>query len=127
MSLRSGITASEFSDLEALHTANHPVLRAWIGEAADYLSPMVSMLENILDPETVMLGGAMPDAIIDDIISAMHHLPVSVASRRARSLPRVQRGQTGQLTAALGAAALPLFEVVTPKLDTSPTDIAHNT
>lgn len=123
----AGIAASEFSDLEALHTANHPVLRAWIGEAADYLSPMVSMLENILDPETVMLGGAMPDAIIDDIISAMHHLPVSVASRRARSLPRVQRGQTGQLTAALGAAALPLFEVVTPKLDTSPTDIAHNT
>jgi hypothetical protein len=27
------------------------------------------------------------------------------------------RGQTGQLTAALGAAALPLLETITPKLD----------
>lgn len=51
----------------------------------------------------------------------MQTLPVSVASRRTRALPRVIRGQTGQLTAALGAAALPLFEAVTPKLDISPT------
>lgn len=122
----AGITDSEFADLEALHAADHPLLREWIAQAADYLGPMVSMLENILDPETVMLGGAVPDAIIDDILAAMQDLPVSVASRRQRALPRVQRGQTGQLTAALGAAALPLFEVVTPKLDTSSTGVAHH-
>ncbi len=37
-----------------------------------------------------------------------------------RALPRVMRGQTGQYTAALGAAALPLFDIITPKLETSP-------
>lgn len=73
-----------------------------------------------------MLGGALPDAVIDDIIAAMQALPVSVASRRTRALPRVMRGQTGQLTAALGAAALPLFEIVTPKLEISPTAIADD-
>ncbi|MNL65889.1 hypothetical protein D3C87_1902840 [compost metagenome] len=50
----------------------------------------------------------------------MDHLPTSVAGRRTRALPRVMRGQTGQFTAALGAAALPLFDIITPKLETSP-------
>lgn len=116
----------DFSMIEALHKDGDPVLREWIAETADCLSPMVAMLENVLDPETVILGGALPDAVIDDIVAAMQELPVSVASRRARALPRVIRGQAGQLTAALGAAALPLFEVVTPKLEISPTVIADS-
>ncbi|WP_117192884.1 ROK family protein [Rhizobium terrae] len=115
----ASIDESEFADLEALHAAGHPVVEAWIDEAATYLGPMVAMLENILDPQTVILGGALPDAIIDDIIARMGTLPTSVASRRQRDLPRVLRGKTGQLTAALGAAALPLFDMVTPKLETS--------
>ncbi|WP_454855722.1 ROK family protein [Rhizobium binxianense] len=120
----AGYENVDFTAIERLHREGSPVLREWISETADYLSPMVAMLENILDPETVMLGGALPDAVIDDIITAMRTLPVSVASRRTRALPRVMRGQTGQLTAALGAAALPLFEIVTPKLEISPTAIA---
>ena len=64
----------------------------------------------------------LPDAIIDELIEGMGQLPISVASRRTRALPRVMRGQTGQYTAALGAAALPLFEVVTPKLETAATE-----
>ncbi|WP_310424320.1 ROK family protein [Mycoplana sp. BE70] len=115
----AGIADSEFGDLERLHTAGHPLVEEWIDDAATYLGPMVAMLENILDPETVILGGALPDAIIDDIITRMGNLPTSVASRRQRDLPRVLRGKTGQLTAALGAASLPLFDMVTPKLETS--------
>jgi predicted NBD/HSP70 family sugar kinase len=114
-----GISDTEFSDLETLHADRHPVVEVWIDEAATYLGPMVAMLENILDPQTVILGGALPDAIIEDIVARMGNLPTSVASRRQRDLPRVLRGQTGQLTAALGAAALPLFDMVTPKLETS--------
>jgi hypothetical protein len=60
----------------------------------------------------------LPDALIDGLIARMGQLPISVASRRSRALPRVVRGATGQYTAALGAAALPLFEAMTPKLDT---------
>ena len=115
----AGITDSEFGDLERLHATEHPLVEEWIDEAATYLGPMVAMLENILDPQTVILGGALPDAIIDDIITRMGKLPTSVASRRQRDLPRVLRGKTGQLTAALGAASLPLFDIVTPKLETS--------
>jgi len=115
-----GIADSEFSDLERLYAEGHPTLMAWIEDAATYFGPMVAMLENILDPQTVILGGALPDAIIDEIVVRMGPLPTSVASRRQRELPRVIRGKTGQLTAALGAAAIPLFDIVTPKLEISP-------
>lgn len=116
----AGIAAANVEELQALHDARNPVFMAWIAEAADYLAPTVAALENLFDPETVILGGGLPDSVIDDIIRALDPLPISVASRRARAQPRVMRGQTGQLTAALGAAALPLLETVTPRLHLAP-------
>ena len=67
-----------------------------------------------------MFGGALPDGLLDDLIAALRPLPLSVAARRKRALPRVIRGTTGVFTAALGAASLPLLETVPPKLDTAP-------
>jgi predicted NBD/HSP70 family sugar kinase len=116
----AGIAYSNLADLEALHRAQHPILREWIEEAAASLSPVVGMLENLLDPESIVFGGALPDALLADLISAMDPLPLSVASRRQRAVPRVMGGATGLLTAALGAAALPLLETMTPKLDMAP-------
>ncbi len=114
----AGVTTTDFDDLQTLYDNHHPVLISWMDEAALYLAPMIAMIENILDPETVILSGMLPDALIDGFIARMGQLPISVASRRSRALPRVVRGATGQYTAALGAAALPLFEAMTPKLDT---------
>lgn len=113
-----GVDLAEPDVLRRLHAARHPVVTAWVAEAARHLGPMVAMLENLFDPESIVLGGALPDVLIDDLIAAMQPLPLSVASRARRATPRVQRGATGRLTAALGAAALPLLETVTPKLDT---------
>jgi hypothetical protein len=49
----------------------------------------------------------------------MQPLPLSVAGRPNRSGARLIAGRTGRLTAALGAAALPLLEAMTPRLDTA--------
>ncbi|HEV2515430.1 MAG TPA: ROK family transcriptional regulator [Devosia sp.] len=112
----AGLHGATIEDLQRLHEQGNAVLAAWIAEAADYLAPTVATLENLLDPETIIFGGALPDSIIDALIAALEPLPVSVATRRTRTSPRVIRGQTGQLTAALGAAALPLLETITPRL-----------
>ncbi|WP_112663332.1 ROK family protein [Microvirga flavescens] len=114
-----GIACDDPLELEALHRQAHPIVREWIAEAAFYLSPVVGMLENLFDPESIVFGGGLPDALLDDLIAALDPLPRSIASRHQRSVPRVMRGATGQLTAALGAAALPLLETVTPRLDTA--------
>ncbi|WP_159593620.1 ROK family transcriptional regulator [Chelativorans xinjiangense] len=112
----AGHEAATIGALQALYDARNPVVIGWIAEAADYLAPTVAMLENIFDPETIIFGGGLPDAVLDAVIEALEPLPVSVATRSARALPRVIRGQTGQLTAALGAAALPLLDTVSPHL-----------
>lgn len=117
--INAGITDTSFENLQTLLSVNHPVITSWITDAARHLAPMIAIIENILDPETIILGGMLPDSFIDALIDAMQILPISIARRTIRNLPRVMRGQTGQFTAALGAASLPMFEVMTPKLDTS--------
>lgn len=115
----SGILDTDLAGLERLHADRVPAMEEWLDEAAACLSPIIAMIENILDLETVILGGMLPDATIDELIARMNPLPISVASRRTRVRPRVVRGQTGQYTAALGAASLPLFDAVTPRLQTA--------
>ena len=112
----AGLSGATTEELQLLHDQNNPVLLDWIAEAADYLAPTIAAIENLLDPETIIFGGALPDSMIDALIAALDPLPVSVATRRVRTAPRVIRGQTGQLTAALGAAALPMLETITPRL-----------
>jgi predicted NBD/HSP70 family sugar kinase len=115
----AGIHEPGYEDIERLHRENHPVVEAWIQEAADYLAPQIAMLENLFDPEAVIIGGALPPSLLEDLTRAMQPLPLSVASRRNRNEARLIHGRTGRLTAALGAAALPLLETMTPRLDTA--------
>jgi predicted NBD/HSP70 family sugar kinase len=115
----AGIGSVDYSGLERLHGERHPVVQAWIEEAGGYLAPQVAMLENLFDPEAIVIGGALPPGLLEDLIQAMQPLPLSVARRRNRSEARLLQGRTGRLTAALGAAALPLLETMTPRLDTA--------
>ncbi|WP_170317863.1 ROK family transcriptional regulator [Paroceanicella profunda] len=109
---------ADFAALEEMQRRGDPLLAEWVEMAAAHLSIMVGLLENILDPETVILGGALPDSLIEALIARLRPGP-SVSNRSDRHLPRVTRGQTGQMTAALGAAALPFFDALMPRLDLS--------
>jgi predicted NBD/HSP70 family sugar kinase len=113
----AGVANLEPDEITKLYGQGHPALLGWIEQAAGLLAPVIAMLENLFDPETVILGGGMPEGVIDALIAAMSPQPISVANRPGRTIPRVQRGATGRLTAALGAAALPLLDTITPKLD----------
>ncbi|MBM6580732.1 ROK family protein [Microvirga sp. BT689] len=115
----AGINNVDYSRLERLHSEKHPVIQAWIEEAGGYLAPQIAMLENLFDPEAIVIGGALPPGLLEDLTQAMQPLPLSVARRRNRSEARLLHGRTGRLTAALGAAALPLLETMTPRLDTA--------
>lgn len=92
-------------------------LSAWVDTAAEALSRSIGLIENLFDPQTVILGGALPDILLDDLIGRLNLPPGSVARREGRSLPRVLRGTSGRLTAALGGAALVIHDTVTPRLD----------
>lgn len=116
----AGMGQVDAAGIARLHIEGHPAIQAWIAQAGQLLSPVLAMLESLFDPETIVLGGALPDSVIDALILAAGPLPLSVARRDDRTIPRIQRGTTGQLTAALGAAALPLLDATAPRLVRNP-------
>ena len=112
-----GLPGGTVEEIDAL--ADHPALALWLDEAAPALAGAVLMLENLLDPQTVIVGGALPDRLIDALVSRIALSPLSVANRPDRSLPRLQRGASGRMTATLGAATLVLDQAFTPRIAAS--------
>jgi predicted NBD/HSP70 family sugar kinase len=117
MLAESGVKADSAAEIEALYEAGDPALTNWLESAAGPLSRAIAMLENLLDPQAVVLGGALPDAVLDDLIARLDLPAASVSNRPDRKRPRVLRGVSGRTTAALGAAALVIHDTITPNLD----------
>lgn len=110
----TGLGEVHFKDIAALHASGHPALLGWLETAASALSPALQIIENLFDPQTIILGGAMPEGILDHL-TAMTAMPVhSVSNRADNPLPRLQRGTCGRLTATLGAASLILNHAFAP-------------
>lgn len=92
------------TDIQATH--------AWIADAATRLRWLIAMLENTLDPHTIILGGDLPEWVIDGLIERAEPLPHTIAVRADRTEKRLQKGLMDRDMIALGAAAMPLLATV---------------
>src|SRR5262249_56864070 len=90
-----------------------PGLIGWIEMAAVHLRTAIVNLENIFDPQTVLLGGIIPEPLLDTIIERIAPLPRSVSSRRHDGSPRIVKSSIGPAIPAMGAASLTLFDATT--------------
>jgi predicted NBD/HSP70 family sugar kinase len=86
----------------------------WVDTMLTPLRQAISMLESIFDAESVIIGGMMPAALLDKIIQRLPPLYQSVRGRYLTGT-RLKIGLTGSDTAALGAAALPIFDEFNPQ------------
>ncbi len=112
----AGTLVSSGDEITRLYDARNPVLLAWLEAAVEPLSAAVTIVENLFDPQTVILGGAMPDAILDHLLASVRLSHRSVSLRDNRNHPRLLRGASGRMTATLGAAALVLNQAFTPQI-----------
>jgi predicted NBD/HSP70 family sugar kinase len=112
----AGCRADVIEEIEALLEQRHPALLAWIDEAAAALSHAVHVLENLLDPQTIILGGAVPAPLLEEVLDRVELNPRSVANRPRREHPRLMVGACGRMTATRGAAALVIHQAVTPRM-----------
>ncbi|MEK6204869.1 MAG: ROK family protein, partial [Amylibacter sp.] len=113
---KSGLEFQDGSALAQLLNDGNPDLLEWIETAARHLSQAISILENIFDPETIILGGAMPDAVMDTLIANLELPKGSLANRNDRNFARVLRGSSGRFTAAIGGAAMVIHKTTTPSM-----------
>lgn len=113
---RAGHKVEDLDGLETLFVTGALALQTWSEQAAQALGQALGMIENLFDPETVILGGAMPPRFLDHLIAQVPQSQRSVSHRPGRAQPRMMRGASGRMTATLGAAALVLNQTFTPAI-----------
>jgi predicted NBD/HSP70 family sugar kinase len=104
-------------ELSARLSDNEPRFMAWLREAAQHLRTAIHNIEIMFDPETVVIGGGLPEDVLDRLVALTHPLLPSVYPdpSRGRALPRLTVA-IAQDMPALGAAALPISAMVQPSL-----------
>ncbi|CAN7674016.1 ROK family transcriptional regulator [Devosia sp. LjRoot16] len=95
--------------------------RRGLGEAAyaDAIGPQLRAalitIENLFDPETVILGGLAPPSLSAELARVAANLPNSVSARHDRKAPRLIISDGGPHTVLRGAAALAVAGVLSPR------------
>ena len=90
---------------------------AWLEAAVEPMRQTIDFLELAFDPQTVVLGGPMPSALLQRLAQRLEPLHRPVNPEAERAIPRIMLGATGSDTAILGAAALPIFSETNPQFD----------
>jgi predicted NBD/HSP70 family sugar kinase len=99
----------------AFHAGDTKMMR-WLDECAGYLRNTIVNIENLFDPEAVVIGGLIPADMLEALLERIGSLPQSVSSRHNAGAARLLRATHGVNTRALGAAALAMFDSLTPDL-----------
>ncbi|MCC7320219.1 MAG: ROK family transcriptional regulator [Rubellimicrobium sp.] len=85
----------------------------WVRTVAPVFHRAITTIENLFDPETIVLGGLAPASLIHALSATAPDLPGSVSARRGRGLPRIIAA-TDSHSVLRGAAALAIAGVLSP-------------
>lgn len=113
---RAGVEVHDMAALERLHAARHPALMDWLEAALDPLAQAVGLIENLLDPQTIVLCGALPLPMVTHLVEHVALPAASVARRADNPHAPLRAGLCSRLAAAQGAAAMVLAGAFTPAL-----------
>ncbi|WP_417310148.1 ROK family transcriptional regulator [Devosia sp.] len=87
----------------------------WARMVAPMFRAAVTTVENLFDPQTVIIGGLAPVSLLSALIDTTQQLPNSVSARSDRQAPRVILSDGGADTVLRGAAALAVSGVLSPR------------
>jgi len=109
-----GIDVNSLTAFEEGFSAAHPAVAGWIAEGLEPLRVGLNTIENLFDPQTIMLGGTAPSWLIDALVEGVQPLYPSVG-RHNREIPRLIRAELGRDAVARGAAVLPVLSRLNPQ------------
>ena len=75
------------------------------------------MIENLLDPQTIVIGGSAPQKLVQRLVELAQPLHRSVRGRPQPELPRIMISLREEDCSLLGAAVLPIHELLSPRLE----------
>lgn len=91
---------------------------AWLEEIAPIFRATIVTIENLFDPETIILGGFGGPDLNGKLQALADELPNSIAARRDRKAERLVVSQVGADAVLLGAAALAVSGTLSPQSGT---------
>jgi predicted NBD/HSP70 family sugar kinase/biotin operon repressor len=115
--LRDGVETFGTINLGAIQDGferNDPRLKRWLDEAVNHLRNAIVSVENLFDPQAVIIGGQLPDAILTEIVERISSQLITVSHRQDASNGRLLKAQSDLDSRVLGAASLPIFVSMTP-------------
>ncbi|CAH2398962.1 ROK family transcriptional regulator [Mesorhizobium ventifaucium] len=103
-----------YLSLEALRRRN--ISEAdWVDEVGPIFRNAITIIENLFDPETIILGGLASTDLLEGLAGSVAKLPNSISARNDRTAPRVTVARGGQHAVLRGAAALAVSGVLSPR------------
>lgn len=112
----AGFEVSEPDQLQKLPPEGFAVVSAWVKQAAELLTDTLVGINCVINPEALLIGGRLPDDIIDDLAHALNQRLARVPSIPA--LAPVMRAATAADAPAVGAAILPFIDRLLPSRST---------
>jgi len=88
----------------------------WLDTTVEPACQAINIMECVFDAECVIIGGMVPQPLLEKLMKRLTPLYSSVRSRYPRGM-RLRMGMSGTDTAALGAAALPIFDEFNPQYE----------
>ena len=121
-SLAEALGVSEAADRDALIVAalernTDAALQAWCREAADRLRDAVCVIENMLDPLTIVIGGSAPKLLVERLVALAEPLHHSVRGGVASATTRILLSERQEDSSILGAAVLPIYDLLSPRFE----------
>jgi predicted NBD/HSP70 family sugar kinase len=121
-SLAEALGVSEAVDRDALIIAalernTDAALQAWCREAADRLRDAVCVIENMLDPLTIVIGGSAPKLLVERLVALAEPLHHSVRGGVASPTTRIVLSERQEDSSILGAAVLPIYDLLSPRFE----------
>jgi len=86
----------------------------WVAAVTPIFHSAIRTIENLFDPQTIVLGGIAPDDVITALVATADGLTTSISSRSDRTFPRVI-ASIGHHSVLRGAAALAVSGVLSPR------------
>ncbi len=100
--------------IEALFAEGDPAVLGWIAEVAPLMRQMINMIEMMLDPEALILGGIIRPDFLQALLDSASPLPRRLDGSLEED--RIRIGTSGATAVALGATAAAVDALYAPSV-----------
>ncbi|MDX5986311.1 ROK family transcriptional regulator [Sphingomonas echinoides] len=110
---RAGVSLDGVDPTIAFPDAAKPYIDGWIDDATDALIPPLTAVNCLINPAVVLIGGRLPDEILDRLAEASNRKLRAMAPNIPALAP-MARATLSRDAPAVGAAILPFLDRILP-------------